>query len=143
MGWLNGMLEFLRGKRRGAAMDARHQLGLRGEEIAEQFLRQRGLSCIARRYSGPMGELDLVMDEKRTIVFVEVKTQTSAAFNDPHERVTPAKQRKLIRVAKAFLIDKRLTDRPCRFDVVSVTTTDAQPRIQHFVDAFRPLDEGR
>lgn len=140
MRWLGRLLDRFRRIGDTHHADPRHALGLRGEQLAERWLTQRGMRCIDRRYRGPMGELDLVMEAGRTVVFVEVKTQTSGAFNDPHERVTTGKQRKLIRVAKAYLLDKRLTDRPCRFDVVSVTLTEPEPRVEHFADAFRPRE---
>lgn len=120
-------------------MDARHELGLQGERLAESFLRKRGLKTIARRYDTPVGELDLVMRERDTLVFVEVKTLRDRRFDDPENRVTPAKQSKLLKAAKWYLTRKRQTERPCRFDVVSVVLGDADnPEIEHFPDAFAP-----
>ena len=132
------------GKRRGsgepaakATGDARHALGLRGEEVAEAHLASLGYKTMDRRYSGPMGELDLVMRDGAAIVFVEVKTLSSEKVSEPQERVTRDKQRKLIRAAKTYLLDKRLTKQPCRFDVVAVTNAaNAPPKIRHYRDAF-------
>ncbi len=118
---------------------ARSELGLQGERLAEAFLKQRGLKTLARRFSTPVGELDLVMREAETIVFVEVKTQRDRAFKDPQEQVTLAKQRKLLKAAQWFLNRKRWTDKPCRFDVIAVVLPEgAEPEIEHFPDAFMP-----
>ena len=117
----------------------RSELGLRGERLAEAYLKKRGLKTLARRYSTPVGELDLVMREAETVVFVEVKTQRDRAFKDPQEQVTPAKRRKLLRAAQWFLNRKRWTDKPCRFDIVAVVLPEeGEPEIDHFPDAFVP-----
>lgn len=119
--------------------DPRAELGLHGERLAEAFLKRQGLRTLARRFSTPAGEIDLVMRAAETIVFVEVKTQRDRAFKDPQDQVTSAKQRKLLRAAKWFLTRKRWADRPCRFDVVAVVLPEAgEAEIEHFPGAFAP-----
>lgn len=119
--------------------DTRSELGLQGESLAERFLKQRGLKTLARRYSTPVGELDLVMRAAETIVFVEVKTQRDRVFKDPQEQVTTPKQRKLLKAAQWFLHRKRWDDKPCRFDIVAVVLpASGEPEIEHFPAAFTP-----
>ncbi|MFH1748293.1 MAG: YraN family protein [Planctomycetota bacterium] len=119
--------------------DPRHQLGLRGERLAESFLKQRGLKTVTRGYSTPVGELDLVMRAGETVVFVEVKTRRDRAFSEPQEAVTRPKRRKLARCAEWFLQHKRWTNLPCRFDVVAIVLPEqGDPEIEHFQDAFQP-----
>jgi putative endonuclease len=119
--------------------EARAQLGLEGERLAEAFLRRRGLKTVARRFSTPVGEIDLVMRQRETVVFVEVKTLGDRALKDPQDQVMPAKQRKLAKAARWFLSSKRWDDRPCRFDVVAVVLPEhEEPEIEHFPDAFTP-----
>ena len=119
--------------------DARPELGLQGERYAEAFLRKRGLKTLARRFSTPVGEIDLVMRAAETVVFVEVKTQRDRTFKDPQDQVTLSKQRKLIKAAKWFLTRKRWTDKPCRFDVVAIILPETgEPEIEHFPNAFVP-----
>lgn len=121
-------------------MDPRHQAGLEGEAIAETALRRAGMKLLARRFNRPAGEIDLVMRDRGTIVFVEVKTQRSERWSDATDRVTPAKQRKLACAARRFLAEHRLCSAPCRFDVVVVTLGEpgARPTLRHFPDAFTP-----
>ncbi|MGE0480958.1 MAG: YraN family protein [Phycisphaerae bacterium] len=120
--------------------DPRASFALEGERLAEQFLRARGLRVAARRFSTPVGELDLVMRAGRTIVFVEVKTRRDRRLADPHDAVTPAKQRRLLRAAAWYLHFNKLENRPCRFDIVSIVLpSDEPPEIEHFEDAFRPV----
>ena len=119
--------------------EARAKLGLQGERLAEAFLKKRGLKTLARRYSTPVGEIDLVMRQAETVVFVEVKTLRDRAFKDPQDQVMPSKQRKLLKVARWFLNRKRWDDKPCRFDVVAVVLPEHdEPEIEHFPDAFAP-----
>lgn len=117
----------------------RDEFGLRGERIAERYLRKAGLKILARRFDTPVGELDLVFLDGQTIVFVEVKTQRDRKLLDPYERVTIPKQRKLTSAARWFLKARRFADRPCRFDVISVVAPeDGEPMVQHIRDAFTP-----
>ena len=119
--------------------DPRHRLGDEGERLAERFLERRGLKTIARRFTTPVGELDLVMRDGETVVFVEVKTRRDRDFADPQDAVNVPKQRRLTRAAQWFIHDRRWEHRPCRFDVVAVTlAAGADPQIEHFPDAFGP-----
>jgi putative endonuclease len=123
----------------GGMSDPRQALGLEGERLAERFLRRLGLKTVARRYSTPVGELDLVMRDGDTVVFVEVKTRRDRDWADPQDAVRGPKQRKLARCAAWFLQHKGWTDRPCRCDVVAVTLPETgDPQIEHFPDAFTP-----
>jgi putative endonuclease len=114
-------------------------LGQRGEAAAERFLRRRGYKTLARSDRFGPGELDLVMLDGKTIVFVEVKTRQSQAMGHPAEAVDAHKQRRLTRMAVAFLKRHRLLEScPARFDVVAVTWPDGKrrPMIEHIKDAF-------
>ncbi len=119
--------------------DPRHELGRQGERLAEKYLRRRGLKTVVRRFSTPVGELDLVMLDGQTVVFVEVKTRRSRAFADPQDAITGEKIGRLARAARWFLQSRRWYDRPCRFDAVAVTIpTVGEPEIEHIPEAFDP-----
>ncbi|HEY1786216.1 MAG TPA: YraN family protein [Pirellulales bacterium] len=113
-------------------------LGERGELAAARFLRRLGYHVVDRRHRTPMGELDLVAVDGRTVVFVEVKTRQSHDAGQPHEAIDPAKQGRLSRLALAYLKRHDLLDCPARFDVVAVTWRrgKAKPIIEHFPHAF-------
>lgn len=116
----------------------RQALGLRGEEVARRTLEEAGLTVLERRYRRRFGEIDIVARCGELIVFVEVKTRSGAIHGAPAHAVTPLKQRRLSRVAAAYLQQRRLAHRPCRFDVVEVTR-DHRGRLaaRHIADAFR------
>jgi len=112
--------------------------GQRGEAAAARFLRRRGYKILARGDRLGPGELDLVMLDRKTIVFVEVKTRASDQAGDPAEAVDQEKQRRLTRAAVTFLKRHGLLECPARFDVVAVTwpANVRRPRIEHIVNAF-------
>ncbi len=119
-------------------------LGQRGEAAAARYLRRRGYKILAQSDRFGPGELDLVMLDRRTIVFVEVKTRESHAAGHPAEAVDECKQRRLTKLAVTFLKRHRLLEYPARFDVVAITwPADRQkPEIEHIENAFEAVGEG-
>jgi putative endonuclease len=111
-------------------------LGKEGERIAELFLKKKGYKLVERNYRCAAGELDLVMLDRRVIVFVEVKTRTGCGYGTPLEAVAVRKQKKMIYVAEFFLSAKKLSQREARFDVVGVSWPGAQPLVEHIENAF-------
>ena len=106
-------------------MISRRQLGAIGEDAAVRALRRRGYQIRDRNVRCPMGELDLVAEDDGTLVFLEVKTRSTSDYGSPFEAISPFKQRRLQRLAVYYLATHRLTDRPCRFDAVSVSVDPA------------------
>ena len=119
-------------------------LGLRGEMAAARYLRRLGYKILARGHRSKPGELDLVVLDRSTVVFVEVKTRRSTQSGHPAESVSPAKQRRLTRLAVTFLKRHGLLERRARFDVVAVTWPDdrRRPNIEHFRNAFDAVGRG-
>ncbi len=106
--------------------------------MAERFLTDLGFRVIERNLRSARGEIDLVAYEGDLLVFIEVKTRRDERFGRPEEAVGPRKQARLVRLASAYLARKRLSDRTCRFDLVSVRWRDSRrPVIELMRDAFR------
>lgn len=120
-------------------------LGQRGEAAAERFLRRLGYIIVARGQRDPLGEIDLVAVDSRTVVFVEVKTRSSHDKGHPLEAVHSDKQRRLTRLALTYLKRHDLLDYPSRFDVIAVTWPQQQKRpvIEHFKNAFEAVGQGQ
>ncbi|MGE3724321.1 MAG: YraN family protein [Candidatus Sericytochromatia bacterium] len=97
----------------------RRQLGLQGETIARQWLESLGYQCLAQNVYTRQGELDLVMKEGTTLVFVEVKFRRSLRHGQPLEAITPTKQRHLLQAARYFL-HKYPHSGPIRFDALGI-----------------------
>ncbi|MBR2214286.1 MAG: YraN family protein [Selenomonadaceae bacterium] len=112
-------------------------LGKRGEDVAAEFLRARGLELRARNFRTPVGELDIVAEEAGTLVFVEVKTRRKLTKGLPSHSVHYHKQQKIIQTARWYLHQYNLEDASCRFDVVEVyALPNGEMRCHHIVDAF-------
>lgn len=117
-----------------------HRLGRWGQDRSEKYLSVRGCKTIARNYAFGGGELDLVMaDVNGAIVFVEVKTRQSEEFAPAKAAVNYDKQKKMIRTAKRFLREFNISDRPLRFDIMTVILgPKGPPVIRHYPNAFTP-----
>jgi putative endonuclease len=116
---------------------ARLSLGKTGEDLAASELERRGYVILARRERSRGGELDIVARDGPTLVFVEVKTRTGAAFGGPAEAVTAHKRQRIGRLAREWVLRRGLTNQPCRFDVVSVRVgLGGDTGIEVFQDAF-------
>lgn len=90
------------------------------ERLAAAWLAERGLVLLASNQHAKGGELDLVMRDGDTLVFVEVRHRADNRHGHPLETITPVKQRRLIKAARFYLHRNRLSC-PCRFDVLAVT----------------------
>lgn len=89
------------------------------EQQAAEWLQQRGLTLLGRNQYAKGGELDLVMQDGDTLVFVEVKHRVTTQFGHPLEAVTAQKQRRLVHAAQVYLAKRQLYC-PCRFDILGV-----------------------
>jgi putative endonuclease len=120
-------------------------LGDRGEAAATRFLRRSGFRIVERGHDSPLGELDIIALDGRTVVFVEVKTRTSADAGHPAEAIDATKQRRMTQAALAYLKSKRLLNNAARFDVVAVTwpQDSRRPQIEHYRNAFSPTGAGQ
>ena len=96
--------------------------GMAMERVAARHLMQQGLQAIACNYQCRAGEIDLIMREHDTLVFVEVRYRRSTRHGNAAETVTSRKQQRLIRCARHYLMRQGLHDTvPCRFDVLGIT----------------------
>ena len=82
------------------------------------------------------GEVDLIVLDRRVIVFVEVKTRSDYSFGTPFEAVEFRKQQKMIQAAQFFLHSKGLHEREARFDVVGISWPAGKPVVEHIENAF-------
>lgn len=95
------------------------------ERITADWLQTQGLQLIDRNQHAKGGELDLVMRDGETLIFVEVRHRTNCRHGHPLETVGIIKQRRLIQAARFYLLRNGLSC-PCRFDVIGVTGTPPQ-----------------
>jgi putative endonuclease len=117
-------------------MSRRDHVWHSGERAAWEAYRRRGYRLVARNWRCPVGELDLIVERGDVLVFCEVKTRVTSLHGEPHEAVTPRKQRKVRTVAEAFLGIRPLRRR-LRFDVAGVRLhPDGRAEVRVYEDAF-------
>ena len=109
------------------------QRGDDAETLAAIYLEAQGLSLLQRNYHCRFGEIDLVMKQNDTIVFVEVRMRSHTAFGGAAASITASKQQKLIRTAEHFL--QQHGNAACRFDAMLMNALDSS-QIEWIRDAF-------
>ncbi len=111
--------------------------GTNAETIAEEFLKEKGMTTVMKNFHfGRNGEIDLVMNHGKTLVFVEVKARSSDLYGTPESAVTFKKQQTMRTTAQGYLYVKNIQDRECRFDVVAIVFKNGEPEIRHIPNAF-------
>lgn len=114
----------------------RRLFGQHGEQRAAQFLQSLGYTIVDRNYRYPRGEIDLVAQDKETIVFVEVRTHRSQEFGNPLASVNKRKQRQIAMTALHYLSRFHLHDRAARFDVIGIMGEGDTAQLTHIKEAF-------
>lgn len=108
------------------------RIGQETEHQALNFLKQQGLKLIDTNYHCRQGEIDLIMQDQQTLVFIEVRYRKNHYYGSSAESVTRSKQQKIIHTAEHYLLHKVKTTTPaCRFDVVAIYPSEnAQNSLQ-------------
>lgn len=117
-------------------MTYQKQIGRKGEKIALDYLLKKGYVLRDRNFHTRFGELDLVMQERGMIVFIEVKTRTSGTFGAPEASITPAKLEHLVNAGLLWLQAHPETPDDWRIDVISIFLSRQSniPDIRHFIN---------
>lgn len=107
------------------------------EARAERFLSRHGLVPLTRNFKCRAGELDIVMSDGETTVFIEVRYRKSSRFGGAAASVGPHKQRRIQLAAELFLLQRPwLANRPCRFDVFAIEGNPEKPTVNWIRNAF-------
>jgi putative endonuclease len=114
----------------------RQKFGEKGEAIAVRHLKKNGYKIIETNYRNKLGEIDIIAQDKETIVFAEVKTRRSLQFGNPKQAVTIQKQKKISRVALCYLKATGQSTARARFDVVGVISNRDEPQVEIIKNAF-------
>ena len=116
--------------------DRRQKFGVQSEELAAWYLKKSGYKILEQNYRTRLGEIDIIAKDKKTIVFVEVKSRRSVRYGSPKWSVTHQKQRKISMVALQYLKKSRQMNAAARFDVVAVISNQDEPQIEVVKNAF-------
>ena len=116
----------------GTKKDSTRHIGQQAEDEAYQFLRSAGYKLVDRNFSFKGGEIDLIVRNDDTLVFVEVRFRKNPSYGSGAETVTSAKRRRIIRTAEYYLqVNPDNSNRDFRFDVISMS-----PDIDWIENAF-------
>jgi len=109
--------------------------GKTGERLAIKYLKEQGYNIIAKNYKTTLGEIDIIVSNTDTLIFVEVKAREDNQFLlTPAEAITPFKRKKINQVAAQYLARHQLRHVPVRFDVIEVFLQEG--KIEHIENAF-------
>lgn len=108
------------------------------EDYAKQYLLKQGLQAVTQNFHSRQGEIDLIMKDGQSYVFVEVKYRKSNNFGGATAAVTGSKQQKLTQTAKVFLQQQGLNEynTECRFDVIAIEGDENNPTTTWLKNAF-------
>ncbi|MBR1754555.1 YraN family protein [bacterium] len=96
-------------------------VGKKGEDIAVEYLKKQGYKILERnKHFSKNCEIDIIAKDKKTLVFIEVKTRTTTNFGHPFEAITKTKYNNIKTGVFTYLQEKKLNDTPFRIDAVSV-----------------------
>ncbi len=111
-------------------------IGATGEQVCAAYYKENGFQVVAANYRSRFGEVDLIVENAETLVFVEVKTRKPGSMVSGLESVTPSKQQKLRKTAELYL-QAHPVDKQLRFDVVEMLHASGTYRVhRHVVNAF-------
>jgi putative endonuclease len=110
--------------------------GERSEHLAARHLKWRGYQIIARNFRAAGAEIDIIMKDHETLVFVEVKARMSDGLGPPELAVDDRKQYRIRRAAEIFANRHRSEHRQMRFDVVAISGDGRGCKVEHLKDAF-------
>ena len=112
-------------------------LGREGERLARQYLERKGCIYLTSNFKRAHGEIDLIMKDGSTLVFIEVKTRRNRRYGEPVESVGFTKQRHIKYGARVYVNSHRITDTPRRFDVVEILFFPSREvKFRHTRNAF-------
>jgi putative endonuclease len=118
-------------------MAEHNEFGRKGEDIACDYLGKKGYKILERNWVSGKHEIDIIAQEGKYIVVVEVKSRHSNFAGEPETAVTMEKQRSLIQAANTY-VRKMNRSEEVRFDIVSILEVKGVEQINHIEDAFYP-----
>ncbi len=119
-------------------LDFRKKIGFEGEKLAAKYLKRKGYKIVQTNYRCKLGEIDIVAEQNKIIVFVEVRTKHSEKLGLPQYSINTAKRGQISRAALCYIKEKKIVDQTCRFDVIAITfpSDSKEPKFEHIENAF-------
>ena len=116
-------------------MAKHNELGKEGEQLALEFLKEKGYETLEQNYRLGKAEIDLIITKENWLIAVEVKTRSTNYFGNPEEFVNAKKKKMLVEAMNSYVIEHDL-DVEVRFDIIAVLKQQNDFKIEHIEDAF-------
>ena len=116
-------------------MNKAHEIGRQGEAIALHFLGCKKHNILERNWRWQKAEIDIISEDEKTLVFVEVKTRSAERYGQPKEFVSLRKEALMKEAAEAYLEINEL-ELELRFDIISIVLKNGTPKIEHLENVF-------
>ena len=117
-------------------MYERHEIGKIGENIAVTYLLQNGYIILERNFECKQGEIDIIAKHKNEIIFIEVKTRSSALYGLPKESVNNIKKKHIYKSAEYYVYKNNLENEPIRIDVIEIYKKQGKFKLLHIQNAI-------
>jgi putative endonuclease len=117
-------------------MSQKQILGKYGEDVAAQYLLDRGYEILERNWRCAIGEIDLVAKDKSRFVFVEVKTRNGTGYGHPFEAITAIKMSRMRKLVAQWCIQNEKSGAQVRLDAISVLVKSGRVAVEHLKQVF-------
>ena len=114
------------------------ETGKIGEEIAKEYLKKKGFKILEQNYKTKYGEIDLVCQDKKTLVIVEVRTKKGENFGTPEQSLDKKKLRKLWFNAQSYTARKKIKT-PCRIDAVCIVLSPTKHKVPERIGYYENI----
>lgn len=116
-------------------MAQHNQLGKIGEQLAMDFLLEKGYEIMKRNYRFDKAEVDIIAKKEQTLAIVEVKTRSTSDFGNPQDFLKPKQIQRIVRAVDEYVTKNKL-DVEVRFDIIAIVKGKNGFSIEHFENAF-------
>ncbi|HZK43798.1 MAG TPA: YraN family protein [Syntrophomonadaceae bacterium] len=114
----------------------KRKLGIKGEDMATEYLKKKGYKIITRNFYTRYGEIDIICEKAGALVFVEVKTRRSTTYGTPEEAMTARKIEHFKKAALIYLDKEKRFFKELQFDFIGILIQAGDIEINHITNAF-------
>ncbi len=116
--------------------EEKKEKGNQGEVLAVREMQKKGYHILTQNYRTPYGEIDIIAEKDGVLVFTEVKMRKGSGCGEPKEAVDKRKQKRIADTAKAYLVERNLSEQDCRFDVAEILEKEGKRYFRYTENAF-------
>lgn len=116
-------------------MAQHNQLGKKGEQLAIDFLLEKGYDIVERNYRFDKAEVDIIAKKNQTLAIVEVKTRSTSDFGDPQDFLKPKQIKRIVKAVDEYVLVNKM-DLEIRFDIIAIVKENKGYLIEHLENAF-------